>query len=132
RKDEIYGFRANPRSATNPAMHILATVDESTYRGGTANADHPMSWYCSYSGGRAWTTAMGHVTLAYSDSLFLGHLLGGMEYLLGHATVSVTDDSPQPPSVKIRRAGAGKAAFTGARFGTDGEIDCSGRSISPR
>ncbi len=94
RKDEIYGFRSNPRSATNPTMHILVTVDESSFPRGRAGADHPMSWYCSYQGGRAWVTAMGHVTPPYRgetpsgqpDSTFLHHLWGGMEYLLDRPT----------------------------------------------
>jgi type 1 glutamine amidotransferase len=102
RTDEIYGFRANPRSATNPSMHILATVDESTYRNGVAGRDHPMSWYCAYQGGRAWTTAMGHVTDAFAprpdapnkDSLFLYHLWGGMRYLLRRDAVPVVFAGP--------------------------------------
>jgi type 1 glutamine amidotransferase len=103
RTDEIYGFRANPRSATNPAMHILATVDESSYlRNGATGRDHPMSWYCAYQGGRAWTTAMGHVTDAFAprpdapnkDSLFLYHLWGGMRYLLRRDAVPVVFAGP--------------------------------------
>lgn len=121
RKDEIYGFRANPRAAANPAMHILLTVDESTYRGGTAGTDHPMSWYCTYSGGRAWTTAMGHVTLAYSDPLFLGHLLGGMEFLLGHATVTLGNGQNNRPAAQSRK---GKA-----RYAWHGEKDVAGRRV---
>jgi uncharacterized protein len=99
RKDEIYGFKANPRNATNPSIHILATVDESTYRNGKAGTDHPMSWFCSHQGGRAWTTAMGHVTPSYTDSAFLGHLWGGMEYILNRPLVT----SLAPASARFPR-----------------------------
>ena len=124
RKDEIYGFRANPRASADPAIHILATVDESTYRGGTAGADHPMSWYCAYQGGRAWTTAMGHVTQAYNDSLFLGHLWGGMEYLLNRAAVPVAS-----PAAKRKPAASApwSIAPSGVRFGAGLDKDARGR-----
>jgi type 1 glutamine amidotransferase len=137
RTDEIYGFRANPRSATNPSMHILATVDESTFRNGVAGRDHPMSWYCAYQGGRAWTTAMGHVTDAYAprpdapnkDSLFLYHLWGGMEYVLGRDAVPVA--FPRPGA---QRKADPKMGFTvpGARFGDGLERDARGREADPR
>jgi len=37
-----------PRSA----LHVIATVDESTYEGGTNGADHPIIWAHYYDGGR--------------------------------------------------------------------------------
>ncbi len=123
RKDEVYDFRANPRAARDPAMHILVTVDESTYRNGTAGTDHPMSWYCSYLGGRAWITAMGHVTVAYSDPLFLGHLWGGMEFLLGRPTVAVAAGPRQARAVGAKRG----IIRSGVRFGTRLEKDARGR-----
>lgn len=136
RTDEIYGFRANPRSATNPSMHILVTVDESTYRNGKAGADHPMSWYCAYQGGRAWTTAIGHVTDSYAprptapntDSLFLYHLWGGMEYLLGRDPVPVAH-----PMARGKAAVASERGFlnSGARFGDGLDKDARGREAGP-
>ena len=126
RKDEIYGFRANPRAAKDPAMHILVKVDETSY-GKNPGADHPMSWYCEYLGGRAWTTAIGHVTPSYTakvDSVFLYHLWGGMEYLLKREVVPIAF-----PTAKRKTAGrALKAIFpSGARFGDGLEKDARGR-----
>jgi len=136
RTDEIYGFRANPRSATNPSMHILVTVDESTYKNGHAGTDHPMSWYCEYQGGRAWTTAIGHVTDSYAprptapntDSLFLYHLWGGMEFLLNRVPVPVAH-----PTVRGKAAIGPKRGFApaGARFGDGLEKDARGREAVP-
>ena len=37
RTDEWYNYRTNPRSSA----HVLATLDESSYSGGTMGADHP-------------------------------------------------------------------------------------------
>ncbi|HEY3063361.1 MAG TPA: ThuA domain-containing protein [Chloroflexota bacterium] len=77
RTDEWYNFRSNPRLASD--VHVLATVDESTYPGGTMG-DHPVAWFHAYDGGRAWYTAGGHTAESYHDPIFMAHLLGGLEY----------------------------------------------------
>lgn len=77
--DEWYDFRANPR----PHVHVLLTVDETSYQGGDMGADHPVAWYHEFDGGRSWYTALGHVREAYADPRFLGHLLGGIRYAAG-------------------------------------------------
>lgn len=122
RTDEIYAFKANPRAAADPKQHILVTVDESTFPKGVAGTDHPMSWYCAFEGGRAWTTAMGHVTAAYSDQLFLGHLWGGMQYLLGRTTTALGYAGPRPAGAAPKRA----FSADGVRF--RGNKDARGRA----
>lgn len=72
--DEWYNWNTNPRAK----VHVLATVDEHTYSGGTMGADHPISWCLDYDGGRSWYTALGHTTQDYTDPLFLNHILGGI------------------------------------------------------
>jgi hypothetical protein len=84
RTDEVYNYKANPRTSNNPKAHILLTLDESSYPGGKAGTDHPVSWYLTYLGGRSWVTSMGHTTASYSDANFLGHLWGGMQYVLNN------------------------------------------------
>jgi len=78
RNDEWYNFQTNPRSN----VHVLATLDESTYNGGTMG-DHPIAWYHDYDGGRAWYTAGGHTATSYTEPLFRAHLLGGIQYAAG-------------------------------------------------
>ena len=57
RTDEWYDFQTNPRTTAT----VLATVDESSYTGGTMGADHPVVWtHTTTGGGRALYTAMGH------------------------------------------------------------------------
>ncbi len=80
RTDEWYNFQTNPRDT--PDIHVLASLDESSYAGGTMG-DHPIAWYQEYAGGRAWYTAGGHTRESYSEPLFLQHLLGGLEYAAG-------------------------------------------------
>jgi type 1 glutamine amidotransferase len=79
RTDEWYDFRVNPRGAVT----VLASLDESTYRGGEMGADHPIAWYHAFDGGRAFYTAGGHTRESYADRLFLQHLLGGISYAAG-------------------------------------------------
>ncbi|WP_353850348.1 ThuA domain-containing protein [Solwaraspora sp. WMMA2065] len=76
RYDERYNYRTNPRSDN----HILATVDESTYTGGTMGSDHPIAWCRGYDGGRSWYTGMGHTNESFSDANFRRHVLGGIQY----------------------------------------------------
>jgi cytochrome c len=53
RTDQWYNFAANVRGVS----HVLATVDESTYTGGTMGLDHPVTWCKDYRGGRSFYTA---------------------------------------------------------------------------
>jgi type 1 glutamine amidotransferase len=79
RTDEWYNFRRD----LDPGITVLIRIDERTYRGGSMGADHPISWYHTYDGGRAWYTAIGHTIESYSEPLFLQHLLGGINWAAG-------------------------------------------------
>jgi type 1 glutamine amidotransferase len=74
RTDEWYNFAADPRRG----VHVLATLDESTYSGGTMGADHPVAWCQPFKGGRAWYTGGGHTISSYAEPDFRKHLLGGI------------------------------------------------------
>ncbi|WP_446034181.1 ThuA domain-containing protein [Streptomyces olivaceus] len=79
RTDELYNYRTNPREQAK----VLATLDETTYEGGTMKGDHPIAWCQSYGGGRSFYTGLGHTKESYADESFRGHLLGGMQYATG-------------------------------------------------
>lgn len=64
-------------------MHVLLTIDETSYQGGEMNGDHPISWYHTFDGGRAWYTAMGHTSASFAEPLFRAHLWGGILYAAG-------------------------------------------------
>ena len=86
REEEWYNFRANPRDA----VHVLLSVDESTYdpRGYTGSAgmgDHPIAWCHEYDGGRAFYTALGHRGQYWKEPLLLSHVLGGLRMAAGAA-----------------------------------------------
>jgi type 1 glutamine amidotransferase len=81
RTDEWYNFARNPRRS----VHVLARLDETSYSPGPGamGADHPIAWWHSYQGGRAWYTAGGHTGESYAEPLFRRHLLGGIRYAAG-------------------------------------------------
>ena len=79
RTDEWYDFRANPRAF----LHVLATVDETTYGGGSMGADHPIAWCREVFGSRAFYTAGGHTRESYAEPLFVAHLSGGIRWAAG-------------------------------------------------
>jgi len=79
RSDEFYNYKSIKRDLIN----VLVKIDESTYEGGTNGEDHPYSWYHEYDGGRAFYTGMGHTKESYSEPLFIDHVWGGLQYVLG-------------------------------------------------
>ena len=101
RVDEWYNYQSplNPNingggvdySTRNSGIHVLLTMDESTYAeaDGTdgVDDDHPISWCRLYDGGRMWYTGMGHTEASYLDADFMQHILGGLEV----AAAVVTD-----------------------------------------
>jgi type 1 glutamine amidotransferase len=62
---------------------VLATVDEATYSGGTMGGDHPIAWCRPVGKGRMWYTALGHTKESFADPLFLQHILGGIQSVVG-------------------------------------------------
>ncbi|NEU70109.1 carbohydrate-binding protein [Spirosoma agri] len=78
RTDEWYNYRS-----FYSGINVLANLDENTYEGGTNGANHPISWYHEFDGGRAFYTGGGHTDESFGEPLFLSHLLGGIKYAMG-------------------------------------------------
>jgi len=76
RTDELYNYQSNPRSTA----HVLATLDESSYSGGTMG-DHPITWCKTIDSGRSFYTGFGHTQESYADANFRNQLLGGIRYV---------------------------------------------------
>ncbi|MBQ1048836.1 ThuA domain-containing protein [Micromonospora sp. C51] len=81
RFDEWYNYRTNPRGS----VHVLATLDETSYNAGSGamGHDHPIAWCQDYDGGRAWYTGGGHTDESYAEPEFRTHLLGGIRTAAG-------------------------------------------------
>ncbi|GGL21312.1 hypothetical protein Sme01_68940 [Sphaerisporangium melleum] len=79
RTDEWYDYQANPRGT----VHVLASLDEKSYTGGTMGIDHPTVWCQDYDGGRSWYTGLGHTKESFVEPEFLKMLLGGIKTAAG-------------------------------------------------
>lgn len=79
RFDEWYNFKNQ-----NKDVNVLLTIDEKSYEGGTNGDNHPMAWYHTFDGGRAFYTALGHTDASYSEANFLQHISGGLNYVMGN------------------------------------------------
>jgi type 1 glutamine amidotransferase len=44
---------------------------------------HPMAWYHTFDGGRAFYTEMGHTNESYKEQAYLDHLAGGILWAIG-------------------------------------------------
>jgi cytochrome c len=108
--EEWFNFAANIRGIS----HVLATVDESGYTGGTMGYDHPISWCKDYQGGRSWYTGLGHSSGTYRSESFQRHLLGGIEWAAGvvegdcgatvqanYEKVTLNDEPGEPMSLAV-------------------------------
>jgi len=80
RKDEWYNFRWMA-----PDLKVLLAIDETSYDPGKGamGASHPMAWYHTYEGARAFYTELGHTDESFAEPQYLQHLLGGINYALG-------------------------------------------------
>ncbi|RIV38051.1 ThuA domain-containing protein [Micromonospora radicis] len=77
--DRWYNFAANVRGVS----HVLATVDEKTYDGGTMGFDHPITWCKDYQGGRSFYTGLGATPESFRGADLRAHLGGAIQWAAG-------------------------------------------------
>ncbi|QMW03303.1 ThuA domain-containing protein [Spirosoma foliorum] len=78
RTDEWYNYRS-----LYSDLHVLANLDENTYEGGINGSNHPIAWHHEFDGGRAYYTGGGHEDSSFSEPLFVQHLLGALNWVMG-------------------------------------------------
>src|SRR3954453_12756702 len=114
RTDEWYNFQGptNPvvggnqpgipdDSPRTSGVHVLATLDESTYDevdDSPAADDHPIAWCSNYDGGRIWYTGGGHTQASFPEPEFRAHILGGLKTAAGVATSDCGAMRQAPPA----------------------------------
>jgi cytochrome c len=92
RIDEFYSFKD-----ISPKINVVLKIDEKSYIGGKNGADHPISWFQEFNGGRSFYTAMGHTDETFSEPLFLNHLYAGIKYAAGGETPKPLDFTKSRP-----------------------------------
>jgi len=136
-EDEWYNFRA----FTRDNVHVLLSLDEKTYTGGTQGFDHPISWcQADYEGGRSWYTGLGHIESNYTLPAFRQHILGGIEIAAGvvpsgcaatqsknYEKVTLDDNTQNPMAMDIA---PDSTVFYAERNGRLQQIDPVTRSTS--
>ncbi|MEV3857277.1 ThuA domain-containing protein [Streptomyces sp. NPDC050095] len=89
RTDEWYNYHTDPRAT----VHVLQSLDESSYSGGEMAGDHPITWCHPQGQGRSFYTGLGHTAESYADPAFRALLLGAVRYAAGQAAADCA-----PPS----------------------------------
>lgn len=77
RTDECYNFKSLPQD-----VHVLLSLDETTYSGGKHGDFHPISWCHEWQGIKSFYTGLGHGEEHYDNPLFLNHILRGLEWTI--------------------------------------------------
>jgi type 1 glutamine amidotransferase len=77
RFDEWYNYKS-----IQTDLHVLLTLDETSYTGGKNGSFHPIAWYHDFDGGRAFYTGLGHTDESFVEPLFLQHIWGGIVYAM--------------------------------------------------
>jgi PKD repeat protein len=124
------GTDVSPRGLT--PIHVLLTVDESTYveadGSDGVDDDHPISWCKRYDGGRMFYTGLAHTEASFVEANFLQHLQGGIEVSAGFKPDAACGvEANSAPTVTASRAPNGPVetgqpvAFTATGEDADGD-----------
>lgn len=98
RSDEWYSFDKSPRSR----VHVLATIDETTYRPKMfgkdlrMDGDHPIVWKHCIASGRVFYSAMGHSAESYAERPMRELLAGAIRWAAGLEGEKCIDGSLEP------------------------------------
>jgi type 1 glutamine amidotransferase len=148
RTDEWYFFDNNTYApAIDPAkltnLHVLMNLVESSLPNSTQSKYHPICWYQTFAGGKAWYSGFGHNPAYFRDTIVQKNLLGGILWASGMSATPVTFKRATvhplaplaPPAVydatgrKIRTLNAGNNSASGTEKLWDYRDDF-GKSVS--
>lgn len=77
-KDEFYDFK----SLKKDSLTFLVSVDERSYEQGKMGDFHPMAWYHTFEGGRAFYSNFGHTPESFSEPLIMEHFRQGLKWVM--------------------------------------------------
>jgi type 1 glutamine amidotransferase len=85
RTDEWYNFATSPRTD----VHVLASVEETSYEGGSMGSDHPIVWTVPIDDGVAFYTGLGHTIESWAEPAYLSHVAGAIDWASNHGWISL-------------------------------------------
>lgn len=89
RTDEWYEYRANPRAH----VHVLASLDESTYDVAEGMGDHPIAWTVPVGKGAAFYTGGGHTEESFEEPGFREHLRQGILWAMNDGWIELIPET---------------------------------------
>lgn len=96
--DEFFNYSKDPTK--DPNIHVLATVDESTYEGGLMGQNHPVVWYQHLGPAKApiFYIALGHFSHFYNGEgphYVATFLRAGLKFVAGeYSSTGYVNKSP--------------------------------------
>ena len=88
RTDEWYEFTANPRAR----VHVLASLDETTYNVAGGMGDHPIAWTVPVGNGAAFYTGGVHTKEAFTEPAFREHLRDAILWAIGDGWIDLIQE----------------------------------------
>lgn len=96
RKDEWYHYKL-----FNKSVKVLINLEESslTYNANgerfKMGANHPITWYHEFEGGKVFYTGLGHTKESYNEDLMVKHILGGINWAIDHPALDYSKAKAQ-------------------------------------
>jgi len=129
--DEWYDFVRSPRGD----VHVIASLDEGSYEGGTMGEDHPIVWSTPVDSGAAIYTGLGHTSARWGEPAFRSHIAESINWAAGDGWIDLGDLAASwSPSPGWNDAGAvaatdgslaarpGEGVLTNAATGRSGDL----------
>ncbi|MEE2906327.1 MAG: ThuA domain-containing protein [Planctomycetota bacterium] len=89
RTDEWYEYQDNPREH----VHVLASMDESTYQVAEGMGDHPIAWTVPVDQGAAFYTGGGHTHESFAEPAFREHLRQGIQWAIDDGWIELVPEN---------------------------------------
>ncbi|TBU55596.1 class I glutamine amidotransferase-like protein [Dichomitus squalens] len=138
-QDEMYNFKSDPRAI---GAVVILSANESSYtdpgpRKFDQGTPHPTAWFQEHgagidsngTAGRSFYTSLGHLNETWQDSLFMGHVMGGITWTLQSNTTRAFNATA---SVGNGPSGSNSTSITsGSATGTSSHTSPSSTDTSP-
>jgi type 1 glutamine amidotransferase len=85
--DEVYLFRELRPDAQVLLRAVVSDLEMTAKGARIPDSGIPLAWCFSEGRGRVFYTSLGHFAALYESPIFLGHLFGGLQWILGEREI---------------------------------------------